>query len=113
MSFEKLKQRRAVNLETRKVRSNKLKRMLLKRGSSVFEKFGVRKVIVFGSVANGVFSEKSDLDILVIPLTNEKFWAFRHELEEAVGVPVDLYTDKDNSVFVKKIISRGETLYEV
>ena len=38
--------------------------MLLKRGSSVFEKFGVRKVIVFGSVANGVCSEKSDLDIL-------------------------------------------------
>ncbi|MBL7180960.1 MAG: nucleotidyltransferase domain-containing protein [Desulfobacterales bacterium] len=69
--------------------------------------------MIFGSVADNLCNEKSDLDILVIPLSNEKYWDFRHELEEALGLQIDLYTKNDDPVLVKKIFSRGEIVYEV
>jgi predicted nucleotidyltransferase len=87
--------------------------MIVKRGFAVFEKYGIDKVVVFGSVANGVCSEMSDIDILVLPLKNSQYWDFRHELEEAVDMPIDLYTDLDDRFLVEKIISRGETIYEI
>ena len=48
-----------------------------------------------------------------MPLKNRQYWDFRHELEEAVDLPIDLYTDSDDPILVEKIISRGETIYEV
>ncbi len=113
MAFEKLKKRRAVQREGRKIRSERLKSLLLERGLIVFKKFGICKVIVFGSVADGVCGEMSDIDILVMRLKNSQYWDFRYELEEAVGLPIDLYTDLDDPILVEKIITRGETLYEV
>ena len=113
MGFEKLKKRRAVERESRKIRSERLESSLLERGLTVFKKFGIRRVIVFGSVADGVCDDMSDLDILVMPLKNSRYWDFRYELEEAVDLPIDLYTDLDDPIIVEKITSRGETLYEV
>ncbi len=113
MAFEKLIKRRAVERERRKIRSERVKFLLLERGLAIFKKFDIRKVIVFGSVANGVCSGMSDIDILVMPLKNSQYWDFRFELEEAVDMPIDLYTDLDDPIFIEKIISRGETIYEV
>ena len=113
MAFEKFKKRRAAERERRNSRSDRAKLFLVERGLSVFSKFGVSKVIVSGSVADGVCSEMSDIDILVMPLKNNQYWDFRYELEEAVDLPIDLYTDLDDPIMVEKIISRGETLYEV
>ena len=113
MSFEKLQERRVLERQKRKIRSEQFKSLLLERGITVFKKFGIGRVIVFGSVADGVCGEKSDLDILVMPLKNSLYWDFRHELEETVDLPIDLYTDLDDPVLVKKIISRGEKIYEV
>ena len=53
-------------------------------------------MIVFGSVEDGVCGEMHDIDILVMPLKNSRYWDFRHELEEAVDLPIDLYTDSDD-----------------
>ena len=113
MTFEKLKKRRAVEREKRKIRSERFKSLLLERGLAVLKKFGIRRVIVFGSVADGVCDDMSDLDILVMPLKNSRYWDFRYELEESVDLPIDLYTDLDDPIIVEKITSRGETLYEV
>jgi predicted nucleotidyltransferase len=113
MAFEKFKKRRAFKREMQQIRSERLKTLLLERGVAVIKKFDIRKVIVFGSVADGVCDDRSDIDILVMPLKNSKYWDFRHELEEAVDLPIDLYTDLDDPVLVEKIISRGETIYEV
>lgn len=113
MAFEKLKTRRAIKREMQRIRSERLKFLLLERGLAVFEKFGICKVIVFGSVAEGVCGEMSDIDILVMPLKNKQYWDFRHELEEAVDLQIDLYTDLDDPILVEKIISRGEKIYEV
>lgn len=113
MAFEKLEKRRALKRESRKIRSKRLKTFLLERGDAVFKKFDIRKVIVFGSVADGVCDDKSDIDILVMPLKNSRYWVFRHELEEAINLPIDLYTDLDDPSLVEKIVARGETIYEV
>jgi hypothetical protein len=48
-----------------------------------------------------------------MPLRNSRYWDFRYELEGAVDLPIDLYTDLDDPIIVEKIISRGETLYEI
>jgi len=113
MALEKFKKRRAIKREMQQIRSERLKTMLLERGDVVFKKFYIRKVIVFGSVADGVCGETSDIDILAMPLKNSEYWDFRYELEEAVDLPIDLYTDLDDPILVQKIMSRGETIYEV
>jgi len=113
MAFEKLKERRVLERRKRKVRSEFFKSLLLERGTAVFKKFGIKRVIIFGSVADGVCSEISDIDILAMPLKNSRYWDFRHELEEAVDLPIDLYTDLDDPILVEKIILRGEKIYEV
>lgn len=113
MPFEKLKQRWTQEQEERKRRSSKIEDLLILRGRPVFEKYAIQKVVVFGSVADDRSRCDSDIDILVSPLKNREYWAFRHELEEAVDMPIDLYTDTDDSIFVKKVLSRGKVLYEI
>ena len=113
MAFEKLKKKRALKRVRQRIHAKRIKSLLIERGLEVFKKFGIRKAIVFGSVADGVCGEMSDIDILVIPLENTQYWDFRHELEEAVDMPIDLYTDLDDPVLVEKIISRGEIIYDV
>lgn len=112
-TFEKFKERRAAGLKARKNRAEKRKELILKKGQPLFKKYGIRKVIVFGSVAKGLCSESSDLDIIVMPLDNKKYWDFRFELEETLGLPIDLYTENDNPEIIHKAISNGEILYEV
>ena len=113
MSFDKLKEKWAREREKRVALAGKIKERFLDRGITIFKKFGVQKVMLFGSVARGYCCERSDLDVLVISLPNEKYWDFRHELEEAVDIQLDIYTEGDDPIFIKKILSRGEVLYEL
>jgi predicted nucleotidyltransferase len=53
---------------------------------------------VFGSVLNGGDTEKSDLDVLVDPLPGTTLFdlgGLQIELQELLGVPVDLLTPDD------------------
>ncbi len=113
MSFEKLNERWLKEVKRRKAISVQRKERLVQKGEKTFKKYGINKAILFGSVADDRCNEFSDIDILVMPLANEQYWAFQHELEEEIGFSVDLYTDRDDSSFVQKIIARGETVYEI
>ena len=113
MNFEKLKEKWKHERAGGKSRAGELKRLLLERGRPVFEKFGIKKVILFGSVQNGSCGKGADIDIYAHPLPVGRYWDFLHEMERAVESPVDLYTEKDDRVFVDKIITRGEIIYEV
>jgi len=56
-----------------------------------------RNVRVFGSVAHGRDTEGSDLDLLVDPTPETTLFdigAIRHELQQLLGVPVDVLTPK-------------------
>ena len=87
--------------------------MLLKKGKAIFNKYSIRKAIIFGSLVEHRFGRRSDIDLYVEPLPNENYWDFEHELEEALGFPIDLYTDKDDKHFIHKILSRGEVIHEI
>ena len=93
--------------------SERLRSEVISKGMPLFIKFGVKKVVLFGSVVDGRARETSDIDILVMPLSNDQYWQCRHELEQAVNYPVDLYTQDDDQKFVSKILARGEVIYEV
>jgi predicted nucleotidyltransferase len=61
----------------------------------VVESHRARNARVFGSVALGLDSELSDLDILIDPTAQTTLFdigAIRHELNQLLGVPVDVLT---------------------
>lgn len=113
MAFEKVKARRTREREAAAARGGRVRTRLVERGRPVFERYGVDRVVLFGSVREGCSTEGSDVDLLVMPLAAEQYWSFRHDLEEALEVSVDLYTEDDDRDFVRKILERGETIYEV
>lgn len=61
----------------------------------VRERFGVRELAVFGSVARNEATEVSDLDILVDfdgPATFDRFMGLKLFFEDTFGTKVDLVT---------------------
>lgn len=61
-------------------------------------RFAVVNLRVFGSVLHGLDTEGSDLDLLVDPLPGTTLFdlgGLQLELEELLGVPVDLLTPGD------------------
>lgn len=63
----------------------------------VMDEFGVTELALFGSVARDEAGEDSDVDILVRfdgPATSKRFFGVQFYLEDLLGCPVDLVTDK-------------------
>lgn len=61
------------------------------------ERFNVVDLAVFGSVARGQATEASDIDILVGfkgPASSSDYFGLQFYLEDLLGKPVDLVTDK-------------------
>ena len=61
------------------------------------ERFGVTDLALFGSMARGEAQQGSDLDILVAfdgPATSRRYFGVQFYLEDLLGTPVDLVTDK-------------------
>jgi uncharacterized protein len=59
--------------------------------------FGVRDLALFGSMARDRAGEASDVDILVRfegPATSARYFGLQFYLEDLLGRPVDLVTDK-------------------
>ena len=112
-SFKKLHEKWRKNREEARKNAALVKQRLLKEGTLVFKKYGIEMAVIFGSLAEERHTPTSDIDLLVRYLTNDKFYDFKRELEDTIGGPIDLYTDKDDTMFVNKIISRGEVIYEI
>ncbi len=83
------------------------------------EKYGVRRLDVFGSAARGSFEPgKSDLDFIA-DFSNrgsgyaDRFFDFAEELEALFGMPVDLLTEKpiENPYFRAAVEESRETVY--
>ena len=61
------------------------------------ERFGVTGLALFGSFAREQASESSDVDILVSfdgPATSKTFFGVQFYIEDLLGRPVDLVTEK-------------------
>jgi uncharacterized protein len=61
------------------------------------QRFGVRQLSLFGSTVRDQAKESSDVDVLVEfdgPATSDRYFGLQFYLEDLLGCPVDLVTDK-------------------
>lgn len=61
------------------------------------ERFGITELALFGSFARDQANDKSDVDILVrfdAPATSRSYFGVQFYIEDLLGRPVDLVTDK-------------------
>jgi predicted nucleotidyltransferase len=88
-----------------------------------FEKQGVLKAVIFGSFARKTQSRKSDLDLMIIVPTKERFFeryeAFNEIFELIPGPAIDMliYTPEEfknisHRAFIQNIVKEGATIYE-
>ena len=113
MKFDKLKQKWERDRIRREEDSELRKKLLREKARPVFKKYHISKALLFGSAAENRSHPDSDIDLFVRPLPGDNYWDFIRELEDTLELPVDVYTDTDDEVFVKKILERGEVIYEI
>ena len=61
------------------------------------QRFGVTRLALFGSTARDAARDDSDIDILVAfdaPATSQRYFGVQFYLEDLLGRPVDLVTEK-------------------
>ncbi len=59
--------------------------------------FGVTRLALFGSTARDAASTNSDVDVLVAfdgPATSRRYFGVQFYLEDLLGCPIDLVTEK-------------------
>ncbi len=82
----------------------------------VFDAYGIRKAVLFGSYGKGIATEKSDIDLLVDSgLRGLRFVGFLDDVQRAVGKEVDLFDVthiESGSRIDREIQQTGVTVYE-
>jgi uncharacterized protein len=82
---------------------------LLKAHQAALERFGVRALALFGSVARDEATLASDVDVLVDfggPATFEQYMDLRLYLEDLLGAKVDLVTERGLRPRVRPYVER-------
>jgi hypothetical protein len=72
-------------------------RLLAEHKRHLAQRFGVTGLALFGSTVRGDARDDSDVDILVSfdgPATSERYFGVQFYLEDLLGHPVDLVTEK-------------------
>ncbi len=72
-------------------------------------RFGVVRLALFGSIARDEARPDSDVDIVVSfdgPATSRRYFGVQFYLEDAIGRPVDLVTEKAMRVELRPFIER-------
>lgn len=82
----------------------------------VFDQYQISQAILFGSVAKGTATKKSDLDLLVKSnLRGLKFVGFMEAIRQATGMPVDVFDVshiEQGSLIDQEIQATGVKIYE-
>ena len=72
-------------------------RLLASSKQELQTRFGVTRLSLFGSTARDTAAEDSDIDVLVAfdgPATSKRYFGVQFYLEDLLGCPVDLVTEK-------------------
>ena len=72
-------------------------RLLQDHKAELLKQFGVIRLALFGSTARDAASSGSDIDILIAfdgPATSKRYFGAQFYLEDLLGNPVDLVTEK-------------------
>jgi uncharacterized protein len=90
----------------------------------LFKKHKIEKAILFGSLARGDMSRRSDVDLILIQETQKRFWDRYDDLLLAFGQAVEhraveilIYTPQEleqikDRPFIRQALKEGITLYE-
>lgn len=81
--------------------------ILKQKNAELTNKFGVKSLLLFGSVARNEASAASDVDLLVEfnrPVGYFGLFALQDYLEELLGCPVDLGTPDSLKPYIKERI---------
>lgn len=76
---------------------NEILAMLAARRADIAARYNVKRLALFGSAARGEMDQSSDVDIFVEftgPATFAGYMDLKFYLEDLLGRPVDLVTDK-------------------
>ena len=76
---------------------NETLKILKSHKKDLADKFGVTRLSLFGSTARDAANPGSDIDILVAfegPATSKRYFGVQFYLEDLLGHPVDLVTEK-------------------
>ncbi len=87
--------------------------LLVRHKSILADRFDVKLLALFGSVARNTDQENSDVDILVAfdaPATSDRYFGVQFYLEDLIGRPVDLVTEKALRAELRPYIEK-EALY--
>jgi len=94
----------------------------LRRIVAELPRLGVTKAILFGSLASGNVGQTSDLDLILVTPSEERFTRrlehFYRALNPSVGLDLFVYTPeefrvmRDSNPFLRSAIARGEVVYE-
>lgn len=71
--------------------------LLIRSKPTLQAQFGVKSMALFGSIVRDEAREDSDVDILVEfagPATSKQYFGVQFHLEDLLGRPVDLVTEK-------------------
>lgn len=105
-------------------RKNILQSELRRISQVIIQNYFPEKIILFGSLASGNIHEWSDIDLVIIKKTNERFIKRLHDVafltHPEVGVNFLVYTPSefqemisdDNYFVVDEILKKGRILYE-
>ncbi len=83
--------------------------LLAEHKSRLAELYGVSRLAVFGSMARDAAGADSDVDVLVAfdgPATSERYFGVLFYLEDLLGRPVDLVTEKALRAELRPFIER-------
>lgn len=77
------------------------------------ERYRVQHIILFGSLAKGQFTTRSDIDLAVAGLAPANFFTALADANQLSQFKVDLKPlEKLHPHFYHRVLSQGETLYE-
>lgn len=91
------------------MRKDEALRLLREVAPEVVERFGVKRLRLFGSTARDEARDDSDVDILVEfagPATFDGYFSLLHFLEDRLGREIDLVTEKGLRERVRPYVER-------
>ena len=77
--------------------------------ATLAQRFGVTDLALFGSIVRDHATDNSDMDILVkfdSPATSKRYFGVQFYIEDLLGRPVDLVTDKALRAEMRPFIER-------
>ncbi|MCF7992858.1 MAG: nucleotidyltransferase family protein [Thiohalocapsa sp.] len=84
-------------------------RQLRRLRPEIADRFGVERIALFGSAARDALRNDSDIDVLVSfrgPATLDGYFGLKGFLEDALGHPVDLVTERGLKALARASVER-------